>query len=101
MEALAALERLSKGTVAAGVLSAIFLAYLVHSFGQWYRLSHIPGPFWAAFSKYWMVSESLKGQQPTAIKEATDKYGELCSDIVALAWTHAQNHRITRTHWAE
>jgi hypothetical protein len=42
---------------------------------QWYRLSHVPGPFWAAFSKYWMVKESLKGRQPTAIKEANDRYG--------------------------
>jgi hypothetical protein len=44
-------------------------------FYEWYRLSHIPGPFWASFSKYWMVSQSLKGQMHSALKEVTDKYG--------------------------
>jgi hypothetical protein len=76
MEALAAVKQLPKAAVAAGGLSAsLMLAYLVHSLFLWYRLSHVPGPFWAAFSKYWMVRESLKGRQPTAIKEANDKYG--------------------------
>ncbi|KAK3348834.1 cytochrome P450 [Lasiosphaeria hispida] len=62
---------------AALVGAALFTAYVVHSFYVWYRLSHVPGPFWPAFSKYWMVSESLKGRQPAAIKEVTDKYGSL------------------------
>ncbi|KAI0120747.1 cytochrome P450 [Hypoxylon sp. NC0597] len=53
------------------------LTIICLTFHQWYRLSHVPGPFWAAFSKYWMVKESLKGRQPTAFKEATDKYGSL------------------------
>lgn len=69
--------QLPKSTVAIGVLSSLVLIYLVRIALQWYRLSHIPGPFWAAFSKGWMVKESLKGRQPTAIKEVTDKYGKL------------------------
>ncbi|KAF2261392.1 cytochrome P450 [Lojkania enalia] len=60
-----------------GLVSAAILAYLVSTLWQWYRLSHVPGPFWAAFSKFWMVKESLKGRQPAAIKEVTDKYGSL------------------------
>jgi hypothetical protein len=50
-------------------------AILVQTLVQWYRLSHVPGPFWAAFSKAWMVRESLKGRQPQSIKAANDKYG--------------------------
>ncbi|KAK3685320.1 cytochrome P450 [Podospora appendiculata] len=64
------------GTVIA-LAGALVLAYLTHVFVVWYRLSHVPGPFLAALSKYWMVKQSLKGRQPTAIKEANDKYGSL------------------------
>lgn len=72
-----AICQLPKATIAVGVLTASILAYLVLAIWQWHRLSHIPGPFWAAFSKGWMVKESLKGSQPTAFKEMNDKYGLL------------------------
>jgi hypothetical protein len=71
------IELFPKSTVVATILSAAVVAYLVHTFLQWRRLSHIPGPFWPAISKFWMVRESLKGRQPTWIKELTDRYGEL------------------------
>jgi hypothetical protein len=57
---------------------------LAHQFYTWYRLSHIPGPFWAQFSKYWMVSQSLKGQMHSSFKEATDKYGQLFERLLRL-----------------
>jgi cytochrome P450 len=44
---------------------------------QWYRLSHIPGPSGAGFSKYWMIREAVKGRQPQAIKKINDQYGSL------------------------
>lgn len=52
---------------------------------SWSRLSHVPGPFWAALSKYWMVSQSLKGQQPYAIQEANEKYGSLWPSTSIIA----------------
>lgn len=64
-------------SITAIFLGTALLAFVVHRAFLWYRLSHIPGPFWAAFSKYWMVTTSLRGRQPTAIKEVTDKYGKL------------------------
>ncbi|KAK0649881.1 cytochrome P450 [Cercophora newfieldiana] len=63
-----------KGVLIAGALIAVFL---VHTLSVWYRLSHIPGPPWAALSKYWMVKEALKGQQPVAFQQATNQYGTL------------------------
>ena len=75
METLEPLARLPKATLASWLLGALVATLLLRTVMQWYRLSHVPGPFWAAFSKYWMVRESLKGRQPTAIKEVTDKYG--------------------------
>ncbi|KAJ9137073.1 Cytochrome P450 [Pleurostoma richardsiae] len=77
MESFLALEQLPRAALAFGLLSALVAACAAHTWYQWYRLSHVPGPVWAAFSKYWMVKESLKGRQPTAIKEVTDHYGSL------------------------
>lgn len=62
------------------VAGALLLAgYLAWTFWQWHRLSHIPGPSIAGFSKIWMVREGLKARQPMSIKKVTDKYGELSS----------------------
>lgn len=55
--------------------AALVLAAIAHTAWSWYRLSHVPGPFWASLSKYWMVKESIRGRQPIAIKEAIEKYG--------------------------
>jgi hypothetical protein len=63
-------------TLAIGVVSASLLAYIVRLLLQWRRLSHVPGPFWAAFSKFWLVWQSLKGGQPISFKKANEKYGK-------------------------
>jgi hypothetical protein len=62
-----------KGVLIAGAFVAI---YLIRAVSVWYRLSHIPGPLGASLSKYWMVKEALKGRQPVAFQQATNKYGE-------------------------
>lgn len=72
------LGRLSGAAIVTGIVGFATLLYLVGWARTWYRLSHVPGPFWAAFSKYWMVRQSLKGQQPYAIQRANEKYGEHC-----------------------
>ena len=69
-------NQLSGIGIAATVVGLTVVLFLVDTLRTWSRLSHIPGPFWAAFSKYWMVRQSLKGQQPYAIQEANEKYGE-------------------------
>ncbi|KAM5344057.1 hypothetical protein ACJ41O_012594 [Fusarium nematophilum] len=76
-EALAGLNRLSGTIIVAGIASFAVALFLADTVRSWYRLSHVPGPFWAAFSKGWMVRQSLKGQQPYAIQEANEKYGSL------------------------
>ncbi|CZR60661.1 related to pisatin demethylase (cytochrome P450) [Phialocephala subalpina] len=48
-----------------------------HLFYSWYRLSHIPGPFWPSISKYWMVKKALEGKTFSSLKEVTDRYGSL------------------------
>lgn len=71
-----ALARLSGGDIVAGIFGLATLLFLADWLRVWYRLSHVPGPFWASLSKYWMVRESLKGQQPYAIQKANEKYGK-------------------------
>ncbi|KAE8453907.1 hypothetical protein EG329_007683 [Mollisiaceae sp. DMI_Dod_QoI] len=60
-----------------GLVVIITTGILAYSFYTWYRLSHIPGPFWPSLSKYWLVQQSLKGQTHSSLKEVTDKYGSL------------------------
>lgn len=60
------------GTVVVGL---VFL-FIIHSFRVWYRLSHVPGPFLAGFSRFWMLRGSMRAQQPMEIQAAVEKYGE-------------------------
>jgi len=66
---------LSNATVAAGIFGFLAAVCGVRVTYRWYRLSHVPGPALAGWSKYWIVRESMRGRQPIAIKEVTDKYG--------------------------
>ena len=74
--ALAWLRQVQSATYMAGFAGSIAVLLLVDMLRAWYRLSHVPGPFLASLSKYWLVSHSLKGNQPYAIQAANQKYGE-------------------------
>lgn len=78
------LSQLPGTTLVAVVFSFAIAVVVADSLRSWYRLSHVPGPFWAAISKYWLVSHSLKGRQPYAIQEANDKYGEQICPIIKM-----------------
>ncbi|KAI5858231.1 cytochrome P450 [Durotheca rogersii] len=41
--------------------AVLVLWYIVSATAAWYRLRHIPGPFWASFSYVWMVRSILTG----------------------------------------
>lgn len=71
-----------------GFAGLLVLVYLVaQSFYGWYRLRHIPGPFWAGFSKIWLFKHTWNGSMYTESAEACFKYGE--AQLVAL-WRAAQ-----------
>ncbi|KAF1845545.1 cytochrome P450 [Cucurbitaria berberidis CBS 394.84] len=101
-------ETTNSATLAIGLASASLCAYLVHLVLQWRRLSHVPGPFWAALSKGWMVRESLKGRQPISFKDVNDKYGSLArvgpnelitNDPDVMRRMMAVRSTYTRGHW--
>lgn len=87
-DALAVLGSLSGITIATSIAGTATALFIADSLRTWHRLSHVPGPFWASISKYWMVRQSLKGQQPYAIQELNEKYGQLSLfrlvDLLAL-----------------
>lgn len=63
-----------RAVFATAILGLVVL-FVADTLRTWYRLSHVPGPFWAGFSKAWMVRQSFKGIQPYAIQQANEKYG--------------------------
>jgi hypothetical protein len=75
---------LSPVTVILTAVIGLAVLFLADSLRSWYRLSHVPGPFWAGFSKAWMVRQSLKGTQPYAIQAANEKYGELHPQLLLV-----------------
>ncbi|KAH6865919.1 cytochrome P450 [Alternaria rosae] len=94
--------------IAIGLPIALLLTYLSRVALQWYRLSHIPGPFWASISSYWIIKQTLKGRLAFATKELTDKYGPLVrvspTDIVTsdpdiVRRTTAVRSEYTRGPW--
>jgi hypothetical protein len=72
-------------TVVLTAVIGLVVLFVADTLRVWYRLSHVPGPFLAGFSKAWMVKESFKGQQPYAIQKVNEKYGGMSSGDMALA----------------
>jgi hypothetical protein len=63
------------GGLSTSLAVALLIIYLVHTWYEWRRLSHVPGPTWASLTKLWMVRQSLRRRQPFAFKEAHATYG--------------------------
>ncbi|KAL2192664.1 cytochrome P450 [Corynascus similis CBS 632.67] len=59
------------------LFGGLIAAYVLHTIWQWRRLSHVPGPFYAGFSKFWMFREAMLSRLPTAFEELGKKYGSL------------------------
>ncbi|KAJ4386000.1 Cytochrome P450 monooxygenase aba1 [Gnomoniopsis smithogilvyi] len=58
-------------------LSALALCYLVTAISRWWRLRHIPGPFIAKFSYFWLGKTTHSGKQYYVHRELHKKYGPL------------------------
>lgn len=50
--------------------------YSASTYTTYRRLRHIPGPRVAAFSKWWMLRNTLGGSMHLALKEACETYGK-------------------------
>ncbi|KAH6845850.1 cytochrome P450 [Chaetomium sp. MPI-CAGE-AT-0009] len=59
------------------LLGGLVAAFVLHAIWQWRRLSHIPGPFTAGFSKIWIFREAIRLRLPAAYEEMGKRYGSL------------------------
>ncbi|KAL2760390.1 hypothetical protein ACRALDRAFT_2024383 [Sodiomyces alcalophilus JCM 7366] len=60
------------------LIAGLALAALVaREFYSWYRLSHVPGPFWNSITGWAMVRTALKGSVHEAYMELDAQYGPL------------------------
>ena len=66
----------SKPALVVSVISLLSVSWAISSFLAWRRLRHIPGPRWAAFSKWWMLRNTLSGKLHLETKAACKKYGK-------------------------
>ena len=59
-----------------GSILLLGLAYIIFDTGRnWYRLRHIPGPFSAGFSKWWLFKHTWNGTLYLESAEQCFKYG--------------------------
>ncbi|KAH8664700.1 cytochrome P450 [Xylariales sp. PMI_506] len=74
---------------AAKVLLTLTLAYsILPSLWAWYRIRHLPGPFWARFSRFWLVRQIYTGVYMDRLWELHKEYGPvvcLAPDFVAVS----------------
>ncbi|GAP93433.2 putative cytochrome p450 [Rosellinia necatrix] len=70
-------ETLSAADCVPLVLGSLLLWYLISSVFTWYRLRHVPGPFLAKFSYFWLARIGQKGQLYYVHRDLCKKYGRL------------------------
>ena len=75
-EILLIIKATPSSTFILSLIAILVLAYVAQIFYQWQRLSHISGPFWASFSRFWLLRQAWKGRVHTAIKDACEEYGQ-------------------------
>jgi hypothetical protein len=57
------------------VPAILIVWYVVSCIQAWARLGHIPGPFLAKFSYWWMLGTQASGKQHHTFREVNKKYG--------------------------
>ena len=58
---------------------ALLALFVIQQFRSWYRLRHVPGPFWASITSFWMLRKALTGKLHEHLRDAAEKYGSLRS----------------------
>ena len=58
------------------VLAAVVLHWCSSLYSSWKRLRHVPGPTGAAWTKWWLLRNTLSGNMHLELKKATEEYGE-------------------------
>lgn len=81
---------------------------IVSSFRSYLRLRHIPGPFLARHTYYWLVPKMFRGEMLEVLPKLQDKYGPLCrigpndlllGDLDELLRTNSFRDGMGRSDW--
>lgn len=64
-------------TVTASLAITFFVVFAVQTLRTWYRLRHVKGPFWAGFSKVWLIRAVSSGNMHWEFANVNKRYGEL------------------------
>ncbi|KAB5554850.1 pisatin demethylase [Coniochaeta sp. 2T2.1] len=67
----------SKTTLFSASVVVLLLYLLLSSIRQYYRLSHIPGPPGAGFSKWWLIGRITSGRTHLDYYEVCEEYGPI------------------------
>jgi len=59
------------------LLALLLLFFTARTLYVWNRLRHIPGPFSAGFSKWWLLKRTMNGTIHMESAQATFQYGEV------------------------
>lgn len=63
---------------------SIVAGLLAREFYSWYRLSHVPGPFWHGITGFSMARAALNGSVHEYYMELHEKYGESSPAVLLL-----------------
>ncbi|QDS74791.1 hypothetical protein FKW77_002041 [Venturia effusa] len=89
-------------------VALLVLISIINRIRAYRRLSHIPGPTLAKWSRYWMVKSNGSGRMHEVFYETTTRYGGLCrigpnhlltSDADLLRRMQAPRSRYRRAPW--
>ena len=69
-----AVER--RKTLSLGLLPLLVVLYVGNAIRLWYRLRDFKGPFFAAFSKFWLLRTHIRQTAYLDVAAVCDKYGE-------------------------
>ncbi|CAJ2505839.1 Uu.00g132330.m01.CDS01 [Anthostomella pinea] len=62
-------------SLSASVVFLLVCYYIANCVGAWQRLRHIPGPFWARWSRIWLIKQIYGGVYMDKIQELHAQYG--------------------------
>ncbi|KAL2265921.1 hypothetical protein VTJ83DRAFT_5273 [Remersonia thermophila] len=98
--------RYSVGEILTFCSLLIFSVFAFRRLSQWYRLSHIPGPPLAGFSRLvWLAPLGLSGQYTTWMRDINRKYGRLVrvgpKTVVTSDWRLWKRIMSARSSWTK
>lgn len=79
------------------VITLYFIYICAHKIREWYRLSHIPGPFTASFCREWLIRKTWGGNVWIDLGRLAEKYGMCQTGALNEKIDNCRTRRADRT----